>query len=304
MRVREVLACCFRSVSPGCRRLLPLPLPPALAEPRSTPVAASTSLRNSGSRQSANRTRRSESARAQPERLSPEPRPRPDTAPPGSPVTGGAGHAGCCSGLRAMQRGSTARTGRGAAGGPGARPAASSEPADRKAAEVSGWGQGHLQAAPGLRAGLPPQAPDCGFRPACRTGRPLCWSAGHLATPAPAGPLSLLPPQASRKVPHRNDAPSPRAGGTHGVRSQGPKSAPQRPGSAPLPASASAQPRHGCAALKGPLGTQELRGWSAEPAPPTHPAPAPTGGPWPGWGQGTSSTGSSHAPTDGQAAPS
>lgn len=106
MRVREVLACCFRSVSPGCRRLLPLPLPPALAEPRSTPVAASTSLRNSGSRQSANRTRRSESARAQPERLSPEPRPRPDTAPPGSPVTGGAGHAGCCSGLRAMQRGS------------------------------------------------------------------------------------------------------------------------------------------------------------------------------------------------------
>lgn len=53
-RVREVSARCFRSVRPGCRLLWPRPLLPALDEPRSTPVAISTSLINSGSCQSAN----------------------------------------------------------------------------------------------------------------------------------------------------------------------------------------------------------------------------------------------------------
>lgn len=54
MRVRAVSARCFRSVRPGCRLLLPRPLPRARDEPRSTPVAASTSLINSGSCHSAN----------------------------------------------------------------------------------------------------------------------------------------------------------------------------------------------------------------------------------------------------------
>lgn len=60
MRVRAVSACCFRSVRPGCLLFLPLPLLPALDEPRSTPVATSTSLINSGSCQSANRPKTSE----------------------------------------------------------------------------------------------------------------------------------------------------------------------------------------------------------------------------------------------------
>lgn len=60
MRVRAVSACCFRSVRPGCLLFLPLPLLPALDEPRSTPVATSTSLINSGSCQSANRPETSE----------------------------------------------------------------------------------------------------------------------------------------------------------------------------------------------------------------------------------------------------
>lgn len=55
MRVRAVSVCRFRSVRPGCCLRLPRPLLPALDEPRSTPVAASTSLMNSGSCQSANR---------------------------------------------------------------------------------------------------------------------------------------------------------------------------------------------------------------------------------------------------------
>lgn len=55
MRARAVSACRLRSVRPGCFRRLPLPFPPGLDEPRFTPVAASTSLRNSGSCQSADR---------------------------------------------------------------------------------------------------------------------------------------------------------------------------------------------------------------------------------------------------------
>lgn len=57
MRARAVSACRLRSVRPECFLLPPLPLPPHLDEPRSTPVAASTSLMNSGSCQAANRPR-------------------------------------------------------------------------------------------------------------------------------------------------------------------------------------------------------------------------------------------------------
>lgn len=183
MRVRAVLVCCLRSVSPGCRLLLPLPLPPALAEPRSTPVAASTSRRNSGSRQSANRTRSSESTWCQPERLSPEPRPLPDTGPPGSLAMGAGGRRPLLSAESEAEGGPTARTGRGAAGGPGARPAASSEPSDRKAAEASGWGtvpSAGCSQPPGWTA--PPGPSSWLLDLPAGLGRPLCWSAGHLAT--------------------------------------------------------------------------------------------------------------------------
>lgn len=71
MRARAVSACRLRSVRPGCFRRLPLPFPPGLDEPRSTPVAASTSLRNSGSCQSADRLRFQKT----PARTSPRPDP-------------------------------------------------------------------------------------------------------------------------------------------------------------------------------------------------------------------------------------
>lgn len=71
MRAREVSACCFRSVRPPRRRRLPLPLPLDPGEPRSTPVAASTSLINSGSCQSAEKPRL---------RRSPNPNQAPTTA--------------------------------------------------------------------------------------------------------------------------------------------------------------------------------------------------------------------------------
>lgn len=74
MRVRAVSACCFRSVRPGYFLFLPLPLLPALDEPRSTPVAASTSLINSGSCQSANRPETSENTWHQPLPLPDRPR--------------------------------------------------------------------------------------------------------------------------------------------------------------------------------------------------------------------------------------
>lgn len=48
-RARLVLACSRRSVRLGCFLLFPLPLLPYLDEPRSAPVAASTSRMNSGS---------------------------------------------------------------------------------------------------------------------------------------------------------------------------------------------------------------------------------------------------------------
>ena len=51
MRARAVSACRLRSVRPDRRRR---PFPPGLDEPRSTPVAASTSLMSSGSCQAAN----------------------------------------------------------------------------------------------------------------------------------------------------------------------------------------------------------------------------------------------------------
>lgn len=56
IRARAVLARRFRSVRPGCFLLLPLLLLLDPDEPRSTPVAASTSLINSGSCQSAKRS--------------------------------------------------------------------------------------------------------------------------------------------------------------------------------------------------------------------------------------------------------
>lgn len=59
-REREVLACCFRSVRFGYFCFFPFffcPFPLLLEEPRSSPVAASTSLMNSGSLHSVQKTK-------------------------------------------------------------------------------------------------------------------------------------------------------------------------------------------------------------------------------------------------------
>lgn len=171
-RERAVSACRFRLVRPGCLRLVPLPLPPALDEPRSTPTAASTSLINSGSRQSAERPRDS-SKRLAPA-AAPPPRPCPDAGPPGSP-TRAAGPGG----LLAALRGAPHRR----------RP--------RRCPHRPDWAPpDHLP-----RPLHPPAARGCTRRSGPSrgsgwTGLGLCWSRGDLAqvsaTSASLAPTALL----------------------------------------------------------------------------------------------------------------